>query len=107
MTPSTTRPVPSSPFGSRTRTAVLLLLVERGQAHLRELARHLGSPLSVVQHALRTLERDGLVACQMSGRVRLARLDPRYPAHGELVALLTRLATSTPGNGRQREQGSG
>ena len=75
MTPSTTRPVPSSPFGSRTRTAVLLLLVERGQAHLRELARHLGSPLSVVQHALRTLERDGLVACQMSGRVRLARLD--------------------------------
>ena len=106
MTPSTTRPVPSSPFGSRTRTAVLLLIVERGQAHLRELARHLGSPLSVVQHALRTLERDGLVACQMAGRVRLVRLDPRYPAHGELVALLTRLAAAAPGSGRGREQAS-
>lgn len=74
---------------------------------MRELARHLGSPLSVVQHALRTLERDGLVACQMAGRVRLVRLNPRYPAHGELVAFLTRLAPGGPGRGRGRGEGAG
>lgn len=87
----------SSPFGSNTRTGILLLLSLRGHAHVRLLARLLGVPLSVVQHALQTLEADGLVACRREGRVRQVYLSPAYPAHEELVRYLRRLAGLQPG----------
>jgi DNA-binding transcriptional ArsR family regulator len=86
----------SSPFGSNTRTAILLLLSRRGQAHVRLLARLLDVPLSVVQHALRSLEADGLVACRREGRIRQVFLSPAYPAHEELLKYLCRLADLEP-----------
>jgi DNA-binding transcriptional ArsR family regulator len=89
----------SSPFGSNTRTSILLELSLRGQAHVRLLSRLLGAPLSVVQHALQTLEADGLVACRREGRVRQVYLSPAYPAHDELVRYLRRLADTHP-NGK-------
>ena len=81
----------SSPFGGRTRTAVLLALRLLSESYARELARVLGAPLSGVQQALQGLERDGLVAGRVMGRTRLYRIAPGYFARRELEAFLLRL----------------
>ena len=80
-----------SPFGSATRTRVLLALELLGQSYPRELGRLLGTPLSVVQKALRSLERDAVVAARAIGRTRVYQLDPRYFAKSELRTFLARL----------------
>lgn len=82
----------SSPFGGETRTRLLVALRLLDESYPRELARLLGVSLSSVQQAVRSLERDGLVAVRTMGRTRLARIDPRYFARRELLALLGRLA---------------
>ena len=86
----------SSPFGSQTRTRVLIALQFGGESYARELARLLETPLSAVQGALRSLERDGLVGAKSAGRTRLCRLEPRYFATRELCAFLARLAAGEP-----------
>lgn len=82
----------SSPFGSNTRTRVLLALGLLDESFSRELARLLETPVNGVQMALRALERDGLVAARAAGRTRLFRLNPRYFARNELKQYLLRLA---------------
>ena len=81
----------SRPFGSEGRTRVLLALRLLSESYPRELARVLGMPFSSVQKALRSLERDGLVAGRALGRTRVFRLDPRYFANDELQRFLLRL----------------
>jgi len=87
----------SSPFGSRTRTRILVALHLLEESHPRGLARLLGGHLNTVQSALRGLERDGLVAARPAGRMRLFRLDPRYFAARELAGYLARLAEADDG----------
>ena len=82
----------SSPFGSRTRTRVLLALELRGESYPREIARLLGVSLSVVQKAMRSLELDGLIAGRSVGRTRVYSLNRRYFAATELRSLVRRLA---------------
>ena len=82
----------SSPFGGETRTRLLVALRLLDESYPRELARLLGVSLSSVQQAVRSLERDRLVAVRTMGRTRLARIDPRYFARRELLAFLGRLA---------------
>ena len=81
----------SSPFGGKTRTAVLLALRLLSESYPRELARLLGKQLSGVQQALRGLELDGLVAARPAGRTRLYRINPRYFAYDDLQKYLLRL----------------
>jgi DNA-binding transcriptional ArsR family regulator len=81
----------SSPFGSGTRTRVLLALSLLGESYPRELARLLRAPLSGVQKALQSLELDGLVAGRSVGRTRVFQLDPRYFARDALRQFLLRL----------------
>jgi DNA-binding transcriptional ArsR family regulator len=81
----------SSPFGSPTRTRILLALQLLEQSYPRELARLLGTPLSVVQKALKRLEGDGLIAARSLGRTRLFTLNRRYFGYDELVRFLKRL----------------
>ena len=81
----------SRPFGSEGRTQVLLALRLLLDSYPRELARVLGMPFSSVQKALRSLEKDGLVADRAVGRTRVFRLDPRYFAYDELQGFLLRL----------------
>jgi DNA-binding transcriptional ArsR family regulator len=81
----------SSPFGSYARTRVLLALQLLTESYARELARFLDLSLSSVQKALRSLERDGLVAGRAAGRTRLYRLSPRAFARRELERYLERL----------------
>ena len=82
----------SSPFGSIARTRVLLALSLAVEAYPRELARLLDMPLFSIQQALASLERDGLVASHVLGRMRLYSLNPRYLAARELRDYLERLA---------------
>ena len=82
----------TSPFGSQTRTRLLLVLSLLQQSYARELARVLKVPISVIQKALLSLERDGLVATRSMGKTRVVTLNPRYFARRELLALLNRLA---------------
>lgn len=86
----------SSPFGSASRTQALVALGLLGDSYARELARLLGLPLSGVQRALQSLERDRLVAARSVGRTRLYRLDPTYFAHTDLRRYVMRLAAAEP-----------
>src|SRR5437762_5349492 len=81
----------SRPFGSLTRTRVLLALHLLGESYARELARLLDLSLSGVQRALQSFERDGMVAARAAGRTRLYQLDPRAFARRELERYLDRL----------------
>jgi DNA-binding transcriptional ArsR family regulator len=81
----------SSPFGSTSRTRVLVALRLVEESYARELARLLEAPLSSVQKALRSLEADGLVAGRAVGRTRLYRLNPRYFAYHPLLEYLAAL----------------
>jgi DNA-binding transcriptional ArsR family regulator len=81
----------SSPFGGQTRTQVLLALRLLEETYARELARLLARPINGVQMALRSLERDGLVAGRLAGRTRLVRLNPSYFARDELQRYLLKL----------------
>ena len=89
--------IATSPFGTAARTSVLLALSLLSESYPRELARLLDLPLSGVQRALRSLESDGLIAARSAGRTRLFRLDPRYFARAELLALLSRLSEAEDG----------
>lgn len=81
----------SSPFGSQTRTRLLLALELLGQSYARELARLLGASLSAVQKGLASLERDGLIAGRLMGRTRLFQINPRYFAVAQLRELLAKV----------------
>jgi DNA-binding transcriptional ArsR family regulator len=61
------------------------------ESYPREIARILQRPVSGVRKALASLEKDGLVAGRIRGRVRLVRLSPRYFAQRELKDYLGRL----------------
>jgi DNA-binding transcriptional ArsR family regulator len=82
----------SSPFGSQTRTRVLIVLGSIESSYPRELARILGSAINGVQSALRSLERDGLVVGRSVGRTRVFQLNPRYFAAQAVRALVAKLA---------------
>ena len=71
---------------------MLLALRLLGESYPRELARLLNAPLSGVQKALKSLERDGLVAARSLGRTRVFRFEPRYFAFDALQVFVARLA---------------
>ncbi len=83
---------PSSPFGSLSRTRILIALRLLGESYARELARTCEIRLSSAQKAMRGLEQDGLVVGRKAGRVHVFTLNPRYFALGELRSFLLRLA---------------
>ncbi len=82
----------SSPFGSATRTRVLLALSLLSESYPRELARVLAISLFGVQKALLSLEMDGIVAGRSVGRTRVFQFDPRYFAKDALQQFLRRLS---------------
>ena len=86
-----------SPFGSVTRSRILIALRLMGSSYPRELARVLDSALNGIQGALRSLEADGLVAARAVGRTRLFELNPRFFAATELRAFLDKLAAADRG----------
>jgi len=83
----------SSPFGSATRTRVLVALRLMGASYARELARLLGGAVNGIQGAIRSLEADGLVVGREVGRTRVFELNPRYFAASEVRSLADKLAS--------------
>ncbi|HKQ59302.1 MAG TPA: helix-turn-helix domain-containing protein [Candidatus Eisenbacteria bacterium] len=82
----------TSPFGSQSRTQVLIALRLLTESHARELARLLSVPLYSVQQALKSLEKDGLVAARSVGRTRAFRINPGHFAKPELEAYVMKLS---------------
>lgn len=83
-----------SPFGSATRSRILLALRLMGSSYPRELARVLSVALNGVQGALRSLETDGMIIGRSAGRTRIFELNPRFFAATELRAFLDKLASA-------------
>lgn len=84
--------LPAPPlFGSRMRTALLMLVAVLEQTYPAEISRYLGSTIPAVQRTLDRLEDEGLIASRQLA-VRTVTLNPNYPAFRELRAFLLRLA---------------
>jgi DNA-binding transcriptional ArsR family regulator len=82
-------------FGSKMRTALLLLVAVLGETYPAELARYLKTSIANIQRTLDKVEDEGLVATRPHV-VRTVSLNPLYPAAKELRALLLRLAEGYP-----------
>ena len=88
--------LPAPPvFGSRMRTALLMLVAVLEETYPAEISRYLGSTIPSVQRTLDKLEDEGLIATRQLV-IRRVSLNPLYPAHGELRALLLRIAEAYP-----------
>lgn len=88
--------LPAPPlFGTRMRTALLMLVAVLEQTYPAELSRYLGSSISSVQRTLDKLEDEGLITTRPLV-VRAVTLNPLYPAVKELRALLLRVAEGYP-----------
>src|SRR5215469_7584035 len=82
-------------FGSRMRTALLILVGVLEETYPAELARFLSTSIYSVQRTLDKLEQEGLIATRPLV-VRAVTLNPIYPAAKELRAFLLRLAEGYP-----------
>ena len=82
-------------FGTKMRTALLMLVAVLEETYPAELARYLGSSISSVQRTLDKLEDEALIATRQLV-VRTVTLNPLYPAVKELRAFLLRLAEGYP-----------
>ncbi len=89
-------------FGSKMRTALLMLVAVLEETYPAELARYLGSSISSVQRTLDKVEDEGLIATRPLV-VRAVTLNPLYPAYKELRAMLLRLADGYPEYQRLKE----
>lgn len=89
-------------FGSRMRTALLMLVATLDETYPAELARYLGATISSVQRTLDKIEDEGLVATRPLV-VRAVTLNPQYPAAKEFRTLLLRLAEGYPEYRRIKE----
>ncbi len=78
-------------FGTRMRTALLMLIAVLEQTYPAEISRYLGSTIPAIQKTLDKLEDEGLLATRQVA-VRTVSLNPQYPAFRELRAFLLRLA---------------
>lgn len=94
-------PAPSL-FGTKMRTALLMLVAVLEETYPAELSRYLGSSISSVQRTLDKIEEDGLIATRPLV-VRAVTLNPLYPAVKELRSLLLRLADGYPEYQRIKE----
>lgn len=79
-------------FGSAIRTDVLVAIGRLERTYLSELAKVLDLHNFEVQRAAATLEEAGLIATSRMGPIRVAELNPLYPARDELYALLLKLS---------------
>ena len=89
-------------FGTKMRTALLMLVAVLGETYPAELARYLRTSISSVQRTLDRVEEEGLVATRPHV-VRVVTLNPIYPAVKELRAFLLRLAEGYPAYERIKE----
>ena len=83
-------------LGSVNKERALVYLAARGKGYPREIARFFSAPLAGVQNALDKLEYAGVLVSRSVGRTRVYEFNPRYPAQGEIAALIDRAITFYP-----------
>jgi hypothetical protein len=91
-------------LGSVNKERALIYLAGRGRGYARQIARFFDAPLSPVQNALEKLEAAGALVSRAVGNTREYELNPRYPARGELWALLNRALSLYPAKLRDQLQ---
>jgi hypothetical protein len=89
-------------FESTVKEKLLLFLLANDGSYPSEIARNFAFNLNAVQFQLQKLEKAGVLASQLRGKVRLYGLDPRYPFSNELQALL-RKAFARLGGGEKEK----
>jgi predicted transcriptional regulator len=95
--------LPAPPlFGSKMRTALLMLVAVLEESYPAELARYLRTSIGSVQRTLDKIEDEGLVSTRPLA-VRRVTLNPLFPAAKELRSLLVRLAEGYPQYARLKE----
>ena len=82
-------------FGSRLRTAILMLTAVLEETYPAELSRYLKTSIANIQRALDRLENERLIATRPLV-VRAVTLNPLFPGTKELRAFLLRLAEGYP-----------
>jgi predicted transcriptional regulator len=86
----------SALFGSKTRTALLVTLLDLQQSYVTELATALDRSPVTVWRMVQDLEREGVVSTMKLGSARTVELNPRFPAAEELKAVLRVLSRRDP-----------
>lgn len=81
----------SSPFGSPTRTKVLLKVAKDGQSWGRKISEDFGVALNGIQMALEGLKQDGLLHKNEFGRTVVYEINKGYFAYSELMQYIQRL----------------
>jgi DNA-binding transcriptional ArsR family regulator len=89
-------------LGSPAKEAVLLYVLTHEEAYPSETAAALDRALFVVQNQLSRLEAGGVMVSRLRGKVRLYKLNPRYPFRKELERLLWRGLEFYPADERER-----
>ena len=77
-------------LGSVNKERVLVFLAARGRGYAREIARFFQAPIYPVRVALESLESAGVLVSRSIGTTREYEFNPRYPAGGEVRALVDR-----------------
>jgi DNA-binding transcriptional ArsR family regulator len=89
-------------FGTKMRTALLMLIAVLEETYPGELSRYLKTSISSVQRTLDKIEDEGIISTRPLV-VRAVTLNPMYPAVRELRSLLLRLAEGYPEYDRLKE----
>ena len=81
-----------------------LFLLTRDEGYAREITRFFDNNLSEVQKQLDKFESGGVLISRMAGRTRLYRSNPRYPFLQKLKAVLEKVLSFGPEDGREALQ---
>lgn len=89
-------------LGSDDAERVLFFLAVRQRGYGREMAEFWTTSISGIQRQLDKLEIGGVLIALPVGRTRVYEWNPRWPLHGELLALLHKAVTFLPDDLRVR-----
>ncbi len=88
-------------LGSKSRTALFILIAVLGETYPAELARYMKRSIANVQRVLDKAEEEGFIATRPRA-ARIVTLNPIHPAAKEFRELLLRLADGYPEYDRVR-----
>ncbi len=75
-------------FGSKNAERLLLFLLVNETCYASEVQRAFHIPLTPLQSIMQKLEKAGVLLLESQGKRKICRLNPSYPLHSELKALL-------------------
>jgi hypothetical protein len=89
-------------LGSKSAERILLFLLVNGCGYASEVQKTHGIALTPLQSIIRKLEKAGVLTHDVQGKTKLYRLNPFYPLHDELKALLKNAFIHLPAEEKRR-----